>query len=232
MSVVVMAASAAVAVLVVIMVMTVLVVMIVVRMGMAVALAMAVSMIVMMMLVGVAVMVVTMVVVAHMGAALRLEGALDRGGRAALSAHQLGEGRVVLHIKRVVRHLEMTMVAAEMPGEAHETNRVLGPYLQKLFGGSLDLNEPSVLKAQSVSVVDGGLHIEIEMDLGAPLTLQMSMPAISRLMVEGHRVDDTVGLHGGLADDGGDAGHGFSQFSAWSALNRRVVAKAHAARGW
>jgi hypothetical protein len=28
-------------------------------------------------------------------------------------------------------------------------------------------------------------------------------------MIEGHRVDDTVGLHGRLADDGGDAGHGF-----------------------
>jgi hypothetical protein len=28
-------------------------------------------------------------------------------------------------------------------------------------------------------------------------------------MVEGNRGDDAVGLHGRLADDGGDAGHGF-----------------------
>jgi hypothetical protein len=28
-------------------------------------------------------------------------------------------------------------------------------------------------------------------------------------VVEGDGVDDAVGLHGGLADDGGDAGHGF-----------------------
>jgi hypothetical protein len=39
------------------------------------------------------------------------------------------------------------------------------------------------------------------------------MAAIPRAMVEGHRVDDTVGLHGRLADDGGDAGHGF--VSSW-----------------
>jgi hypothetical protein len=30
-------------------------------------------------------------------------------------------------------------------------------------------------------------------------------------VVEGDRGDDTVGLHGGLADDGGDAGHGLSR---------------------
>jgi hypothetical protein len=73
------------------------------------------------------------------------------------------------------------------------------------------LNQASVFEAQRVAVVDGGLHIEIEMDLRAAFTLQMSMPAISRLMVKGHRIDDTVGLHGGLADDGGDAGHGLSR---------------------
>jgi hypothetical protein len=28
-------------------------------------------------------------------------------------------------------------------------------------------------------------------------------------VIESDRVDHTVGLYGGLADDGGDAGHGF-----------------------
>jgi hypothetical protein len=34
------------------------------------------------------------------------------------------------------------------------------------------------------------------------------MAAVAGFMVEGNRIDDTIGLHGGLADDGGDAGHG------------------------
>jgi len=206
---VVMAAPTIMAVLVMMMVM--LVAMVVVRMAVliavgvsvavGVAFAMAVAMVMMM-------VVMPVVVVAGMGAALRLEGTLDRGCGAALPAHQLGHGRAVLHIEGIARDLDEAMAAAEMPSEAREAQGVLRPHLEQGLGGRLHLDEPAVLEPQGVAVVDRGLHVEIEMDLGAALGLQPAVAAVAGLMVERDDVDDAVGLHGGLADDGGDAGHG------------------------
>jgi hypothetical protein len=205
------AASAAGAVLVM---MGMIMVVVVVIMPMLVRMIVAVGMIVVMavrmrMVVAVrVVMMMPMVVIAHMGAALRLERALHRGHGAALTARQLREGRVVLDIERIARHLSEAMVAAEVPGEAREAQRVLSLHLQQGLRLGLHLHEMPVLEPQGVAVVDGGLHVEIEMDLGSALAFERAMAAVSRRVVEGDGVDDAVGLHGGLADDGGDAGHG------------------------
>ena len=145
---VVMAAPAIMAVLVVMMVMLVAMVrmlMVVVRMAVliavgvsvavGVAFAMAVAMVMMM-------VVMPVVVVAGMGAALRLEGTLDRGCGAALPSHQLGHGRAVLHIEGIARDLDEAMAAAEMPGEAREAQGVLRPHLEQGLGGRLHLDKP------------------------------------------------------------------------------------------
>jgi hypothetical protein len=210
----VVAATAAVTMLVmVIMIVVVIVLMLMMPMGVIVMMLVAMGMMVMIMAVVMPVMM--MVVVADMGAALRPERALHGGHGAALPARQLGKSRIVLDIESIVRDLGEAVVAAEMPGEAHEAKRIFRLHLQQFFGLRLHLNEASILQAQGITVVDGGLHVEIEQDLGAALTFQRGLPAVSRLMVEGHRVDDTVGLHGGLADDGGDAGHGFVSGQGW-----------------
>ena len=203
--VMVVAASATLTVLMVVMVMAVLMI---VRMAMT----MIMMVVLMVMAVAVVVMpvaVMMVVVVADMGAALRLEGTLHRSDGAALAARQLREGRIVLDVQGVARDLGKPVVGAEVPGKAHEAQGVLSAHLQQGLGLRLHLDEAAVLQAQGVAVVDGGLHVEIEKDLGAALGRQLGLPAAPRLMIEGHRVDDTVGLHGGLADDGGDAGHGF-----------------------
>ena len=172
-----------------------------VHMGMrvAVALAMAVSM----------AMMVSVVVVADMGAALRPEGALHGGYGAALPACQLRQRRIALDVEGIIRHLDEAVIAAEMPGEAHEAQGVLGLHLEQGLRLGLHLHQLPVLEPQGIAVVDGGFHVEIEMDLGAALGPQGTMATVPRRVVEGDGVDDAVGLHGGLADDGGDAGHGF-----------------------
>ena len=85
------------------------------------------------------------------------------------------------------------------------------PHLQQRFGRRLHLDELAILEPKGVAVVDGGLHVEIEMDLGAAPRPEHAVAPVARRMVERERVDDAVGLHGGLADDGGDAGHGVSR---------------------
>lgn len=157
------------------------------------------------------VMVMMVVVVAVMGALLRPEGALHRGRDAALSAGELGQGRRVFHIEGLGRDLRKAMLAAEMPGETHEAQGILGPHFEEVLGGGLHLHEAPVLEPQGIPVVDHRLHVEVEMDLGAGLGLQMRMAAAAGLMVEDDRIDDPVGLHGGLADEGGGARHGNSR---------------------
>ena len=83
------------------------------RVAMTLAVAMAVSMAMIM-------VVMPMVVVADMGAALRPEGALHRGRRAALPTHEFRHCRAVLHVERVGRNLHQAMLAPEVPGKARE----------------------------------------------------------------------------------------------------------------
>lgn len=218
----VMMVAASMAVLVM-MLMIVVLIMLVVVMLMRVAMSMV-------MMMPVTVMVMVMIVIADMRAALRLEGTLHRRHRAALPAREFRESRIVLDIESVVCDLGEAVVRAQMPGKTHEAQRVLRLHLQQALGLRLHLNEAAIFQAQGIAVVDGGFHVEIEQDLRAALTLQRRLPAFSRLMVEGHRVDDTVGLHGRLADDGGDAGHGFISGECGIGVRlRRLAAEAHAA---
>ena len=193
------------------MLMVMVLMMVLVRLIVGMGMIMSMRMIVMAVFVGMAMMVVSvvMVVITHVGAALRLEGALHGRGRAALPPRQLGKGRIVFDVEGIARDLHKAMLAAQVPSEPHEAKRVLGPHLQKMLGRGLHLHQAAVLQPQGVAVVDGGLHLEVEMDLCPALSLQRTMTAVSRRVIEGDGVDDAVGLHGGFADDGGDAGHGF-----------------------
>lgn len=165
------------------------------------------------------VVVMPVIVVAMVGAALRPEGTLHRSGDAALPPDQFRHGRIVLDIEGVACDLGKAVLAAEMPSQPHEAQRVLGTHFEQALRSSLHLNEASVLEPQGVAVVDGGVHVEIEQDLGPALPLQRGLAAIARGVLKGDRIDDAVGFHGGLANDGGDAGHGLSRLG----YDRRVL---------
>jgi hypothetical protein len=111
-------ASAAMAVLVLRMVMGVLMIMRFMGMIMAVLMAMGVAM--MFMVVVMPVIMVMVVVIADMGAALRLKRALHRVYGAALAARQFRENRIVFDVEGIVRDFGEAMIAAELPGKAHE----------------------------------------------------------------------------------------------------------------
>ena len=200
---VVMAAAAIMAVLVMMVVLMAMVMMLMVVVRMAVLIAVGVSVAVgvaFAMAVAMVMMVVVMpvVVIADMGAALRLEGALDRGCGAALPSHQLGHGRAVLHIEGIARDLDEAVAAAEMPGETDEAQGVLGPHFQQGLGRRLHLDEPAVLEPQGIAVVDRGLHVEIEMDLGAALACSLPWRRLraswSSVMMSTTRSAFTAGL--------------------------------------
>lgn len=148
---------------------------------------------------------VSMVVV--VGAALGLEGALHRRHRTALPAHHLGQDVVVLDVDRVGGDLGRGMAVADMPGDAHQPQRVLGADLQQALRCGLDLDKAPVLQLHGVAISQHRGLVEIEQDIEPAIGLEGKAAAIAVVMVEGERVDDALGPDGGLANDGGGAKH-------------------------
>ena len=88
-----------------------------------------------------------MIMAAHvLLAALWLERARDRAHAAALAARQLGDGRVVQDVDRVAVELGGDVLPAQMPGEAHEPQRVFRTNLEELLRRRPDLHQAAVLE--------------------------------------------------------------------------------------
>lgn len=176
-------------------------------MGMGMGMPMVV-MVMMMVVVAAAAGVVMRVGVAMIiGAALRLEGPRHRVHRAALAADHLRQHMVVLDIDRVRRDLGGGVAVADMPGDAHQAQRVLGADLEQGLRRGLDQHEPAILQLHGVAIGERGRLVEIEQDVEPAIALERETAAIAILMVEGQRIDDAICPDRGLANDGGGAQH-------------------------
>lgn len=163
------------------------------------------------------VMVVTMVMIVPAAAIvamsvvmdfrLRLERTLDHRHRTALPAHQFTERRIVRNVEGVSRHLGRDMMAAEMPGEAHQPQRVLGADLQQAFRRGLDLDQRAVFQLQRVAIVQRRRLVERDREFQP--ARRSYAHAIDRAVAvaQRQRIDDALGLDGGLAKNGGGAKH-------------------------
>lgn len=164
------------------------------------------------------VMVMTMVVMIMPAAAivamgvvmdlrLRLERALDHRHRAALPAHQLAERGIVRNVESLSGHFRGDVMSTEMPGEAHQPQRVLGTDFQQAFRRGLDLDERAVLQLQRVAVVQ--CRRLVERDREFQPARRPYGHAIDRAVpvAKSQRIDDALGLDGGLAENGGGAKH-------------------------
>ena len=146
-------------------------------------------------------------VVVVIGAALGLERPLDHRHGAALAAHHLGEHMVVLDVERLSRDLGGRVAVADMPGDAHQPQRVVGPDLQQALGRSPDQNEAAVLQPYRVAVIERGRLVEIEQDVEAGVALQSETAAAAILVIQRQGLDDAIRLDRGFANDGGGAKH-------------------------
>ncbi len=162
-------------------------------------------MLVVMMMVVAAAAGVAMGVVVHLR--LRLEGALDRRHGAALPAHQLGQRRIVRDIERLGRHLGRDVMAAEMPGETRQPQRILGADLQEAFRQGPDLDEAAILQLQRVAVVQRRRPVERDRDVEPAGSRGGDAVAVAVAMGEAERIGDALGADGGLAEDGSGAKH-------------------------
>jgi hypothetical protein len=152
-------------------------------------------------------MAVVVAAVGLVGAALGAERAPDGRRRAALAADHLGQDVVVLDPDRVGADLGRRVPVADVPGDPHQPQRILGPDLEERLGRRLHLHEAPVLEPHCIAVGKRRRLIEVEEEVEPALPFQRHAAPVPALMIEDDRVGDPVGLHGGLADDGGGAEH-------------------------
>lgn len=172
---------------------------------------------------GVAMVMAAIGMIMVVGAALGLEGALDLAHRAALTADHLGQDMVVLDIDGVGGDLGRGVAIADMPGDAHQAQRVLSLDLDQLLRRSLDQDERAVLQLDGIAIVQGRRLVEVEQDLLPAIALERDAAAIAVLMVEGQGFDDPVLLDRGLADDGGGALHVAKPVACWIRGDRAIA---------
>ncbi|CAI0344505.1 conserved hypothetical protein [Hyphomicrobiales bacterium] len=201
--IVIMAAAATLAMGVVMLVL-VLMRMIVTMVLMIVVMTMVMTMVVVMMGVPAAAIVAMSVVV---DLRLGLERALDRRHRTALPAHQLGKSGIVGHIERLGRHFRRNVMAAEVPGKAHQPQRVFGTDFQQAFRRGLDLHKSPVLQLQRVAVVQRRRLVEGDREFQAAHGRHSDAVDPALTMAEAQRIDNALGTDGGLAKDGSGAKH-------------------------
>lgn len=158
-----------------------------------------------MMMIVAAAAIVAMGVVMHLR--LRLEGPLDRRHRAALPAHQLSQRRIVGDVERIGRHFGRDVMAAEMPGEARQPQRVLGTNRQQAFRHGPDLHETAILQLEGIAVVQHCRLVERDLNLEPARRRRGHAAAIAVAVRETERVRDALGADGGLANEGVGAKH-------------------------
>lgn len=140
-------------------------------------------------------------------AALGLEGTAHHGHRTALAAHHFRQHMVVLDIDRVRGDLGRGMAIADMPGDAHQPQRVLRADFEQALRRGLDPDQTSILELDGVAIVQARGLVEIQQDVETLVTLQGDAAAVAIFMIERDGLDDLVGFDRSLANDGGGAKH-------------------------
>ncbi len=154
-----------------------------------------------------AAMVVVIMAAVVIGAALRPERPRHPGNGASLAPDHLGKNVIILDIERVRRDFRGGVTVADVPGDPHQAQRVLGPDFQQRFGGGMNSDKAAILEFQRVALGKNRRLVEIEQEFDARHGLEHCTAALTVLVGEHDRAGDLVGLDGGFADDCGGALH-------------------------
>jgi hypothetical protein len=154
-------------------------------------------------------MMVAMVMPAIMviGPAFGLEGPQDGLCHAALAPHHFRQDMVLFDIERIGSDFGWCVTVADMPGDAHQPERILRADLEQRLGCRYDTHQRAVLQLECIAVIQRAGFLEIEQEFGPGFTFEGNAAALAPLVIERNAVNDLVRLHGGFADDGGGAQH-------------------------
>ena len=126
---------------------------------------------------------------------------------AALPPRHLGQRRIGLHVNGLACQLRRGMAPADLPGEAQQTERVIGPDIEEALRRGPHPDEAAVLQLNGVAVVEDRRPAEIERKFEPAVAPDGSGTATAAGVVEPDRVSDAVLFHGSFADNAGGTEH-------------------------
>ena len=186
--------------------------MVMIMLGMMILVAMAcdmkvvVTVVVMVVAMGMTVVGVT-VAMAFIGTAFGLERPRNARNGTAQSTHHLGQDVVIFDVDRLGGDLGRRMAIADVPSDLGEPVGRLGADLEKGLRSRDDADQSAVFELERVAALRRGRLLQVEQKLRSLLACESHATAMAPLVVERDGIDDLVGFHGKLSDDGGGADH-------------------------
>jgi hypothetical protein len=142
------------------------------------------------------------------GPALRPEGAGDLGDRAALAADHLGQHMIVFDVKRVSGDFGRGMAVADVPGDAHQPERVLSPDFEQRLSRCMNHDKAAILELQRIAFVNDRGLVEIKQEFGSIHGFQYRAATLPVLVGEHDSARHSGRLDGSFADNGDGTLHG------------------------
>lgn len=133
-------------------------------------------------------MVVMGVVRAAVGAALGIKWRSHIPHPGAQALQHMGDDGVASDQDPVSLNLRCKMSIAEVPREAKERCRILGPHLKKRLVASKDFDNAAILKPEAVAVAKQRGLRQIQKALGSMVRRDDDPAAMARIVVEGRLV--------------------------------------------
>jgi len=118
-------------------------------------------------------------------AAFRLEGSPHGRKIRSQSAEHLFDNMVRVDAKNLASNFSRQMPISQVPSKTRKLTWIPMPDLDKELGSCLNLQQPSIVKLQAISVGHGNRLRKIEKDVFALVRGQANATAMARVEIEG-----------------------------------------------
>jgi hypothetical protein len=128
--------------------------------------------------------VVVMLAATLVSAAFGLEGSPHVHNIRSQSAEHLLDHMVRPNAKNLGANFSRDMPISQMPGKSRNLTGILMPELDNELGSGLNLQQPSIVKLQAVSITHGNRLREVEKDIFTLVSGQANATAMARVEIE------------------------------------------------
>ena len=128
---------------------------------------------------------VVMVIVASVGAAFGLKGSPHNYKIGSKAAEHILDHMVRPNAKNMASNFCRQMPISQVPGKTRKLTGILMPDFDNELDSSLNLQQPSIVKLQAISVGHGNRLRKVEKDIFALVRGQANATAMARVEIEG-----------------------------------------------
>ncbi len=141
-----------------------------------------------MIMMGVRCVVPTIVTIAGIGPAFRIERRFDLDNARTKSLHHSLDHMIMTNPKTLSDNLGRQMPIAEVPSQPHQMRWISSSDFKKLLGGSDHLDQPAILQHQRIAAAQGNCLLQIKKEFKAASTRHRHTAAMTVVETKHHSV--------------------------------------------